>query len=93
MKEAEDIVAHAKDEAKRMREAAEAKLEQSLERREQLAVEKIKAAEAKALSEVRGQMIDLAVAATRKLIEDNMDQATGKKLVGEAIEEIPARLQ
>ncbi|NQW09223.1 MAG: F0F1 ATP synthase subunit B [Alphaproteobacteria bacterium] len=90
---AEEILAHAKEEAQRMRAEGEKKLEAALARREQLAVEKIQAAEANALQEVRGQMVDLAVAATRKLLENNLDAAARKRLVGEAIDEIPARLQ
>ena len=93
LQEAEAILEHAKTESVRLREEAESKLEQSLARREQLAMEKIQAAEAKALQEVRGQMVDLAVAATRRLIEDNMDDATRKRLVAGAIDEIPTRLQ
>jgi len=93
LQEAEAILEHAKTESVRLREEAEAKLEQSLARREQVAMEKIQAAEAKALQEVRAQMVDLAVAATRRLIEDNMDAATQKKLVANAIDEIPTRLK
>lgn len=93
LKEAEDILAHAKEEAQRMREEGEKKLEAALARREQLAVEKIQAAEAKALDDVRSQMVDLAVAATRKLIDDNLDDTARKRLVGDAINEIPTRLQ
>lgn len=93
LKEAEGIMAHAKEEAKRMRENAEKALEQSLARREQLAVEKIQAAEASALQEVRSQMVDLAITATHKLIKDNIDDSARKRLVADAIEEIPTRLQ
>ncbi|MCR9070532.1 MAG: F0F1 ATP synthase subunit B [Alphaproteobacteria bacterium] len=93
LQEAEAILEHAKTEAVRMREEAEAKLEQALARREQIAMEKIQAAEAKALQEVRAQMVDLAVAATRRLIQDNIDDTTQHKLVANAIEEIPTRLQ
>jgi F-type H+-transporting ATPase subunit b len=93
LSEAEAILDHAKTEAVRMREEAEVKLAQSLARREQVALDKIQAAEAKALQEVRAQMVDLAVAATRRLIQDNMDDATQNRLVAGAIEEIPTRLQ
>lgn len=93
LKEAGAILAHAKEEAARMQVEAEKKLEQSLARREQLAVEKIEAAESKALAEVRGQMVDLAIAATCRLITDNLDDATAKRLVAESIEDIPQRLQ
>lgn len=93
LKEAEAILEHAKDEATRMQAEAETKLEQSLARREQQAVEKIQAAETKALAEVRGHMVDVAVAATNRLITENMNDATAKRLVAESIDEIPRRLQ
>lgn len=93
LKEAEAILAHAREEAKRMREEAEQKLEASLARREQLAVEKIAAAESKALQDVREQMVDLAVAATRKLIEANIDDKVRSRLIDDSVAEIPVRLQ
>ena len=93
LKEAEAILAHARDEAKRMREEGEAKLEVSLARREQLAVEKIAAAEVKALQDVREQMVDLATAATRQLIVENMTDSVRARLVTDAVAEIPTRLQ
>ncbi len=93
LKEAEAILAHAREEAKRMREEAEQKLEASLARREQLAVEKIAAAESKALQDVREQMVDLAVAATRKLIETNIDDKVRSRLIDDSVAEIPVRLQ
>ncbi|MEQ8394133.1 F0F1 ATP synthase subunit B [Thalassobaculum sp.] len=93
LKEAEAILAHAREEAKRMREDGEKKLEASLARREQLAVEKIAAAEAKALQDVREQMVDLAMAATRQLIESNIDGSVRSRLVADAVAEIPTRLQ
>lgn len=93
LQEAEAILAHAREEAKRMREEAAAKLETALARREQLAVEKIAAAEAKALQDVREQMVDLAMAATRRLIETNIDDQIRSRLVADAVAEIPARLQ
>ena len=93
LKEAEAILAHAREEAKLMREEGERKLEIALARREQMAVEKIAAAEAKALQDVREQMVDLAVAATRQLIVSNIDGAVQSRLVADAVAEIPTRLQ
>ena len=93
LKEAEAILAHARDEAKRMREEGEAKREVSLARREQLAVEKIAAAEVKALQDVREQMVDLAIAASRQLIVSNMNDKVRSRLVADAVSEIPTRLQ
>lgn len=93
LKEAEAILAHAREEAKRMREDAAGKLENALARREQLAIEKIAAAETKALQDVREQMVDLAVAATRQLIVSNIDDKVRMRLVDDAVSEIPTRLQ
>jgi F-type H+-transporting ATPase subunit b len=93
LQEAEAILTHAREEAKRMREEAERKLEASLARREQLAVEKIAAAEAKALQDVRHRMVDVAVSATRRLIESNIDDKVRGRLTADAIAEIPTRLQ
>lgn len=93
LKEAEAILAHAREEAKRMREDAAVKLETALARREQLAIEKIAAAETKALQDVREQMVDLAMAATRQLIVSNIDDKGRSRLVADAVAEIPTRLQ
>jgi len=93
LQEAEAILTHAREEAKRMRQEAEKKLEASLARREQLAVEKIAAAEAKALQDVRHRMVDVAVSATRRLIESNIDDKVRGRLTADAIAEIPTRLQ
>ena len=86
LKEAEAILAHA-------REEAAVKMQAALARREQLAVEKIAAAEAKALQDVREQMVDLAMAATRQLIVSNIDDKARSRLFTDAVAEIPTRLQ
>jgi len=93
LKEAEAILAHAREEAKRMREEAAVKTQAALARREQLAIEKIAAAEAKALQDVREQMVDLAMAATRQLIVSNIDDKARSRLFTDAVAEIPSRLQ
>ena len=90
--EAAAIVAQAKAEAERIREQAEADLEQALKRREQQAIEKIAQAEAEALGEVRNQAVDLAMAASRRLLADNIDEGKAARLVDEAIKDLSGRL-
>ena len=90
--EAQGIVAQAKAEAERVREQAQADLEQALKRREQQALEKIAQAEAEALSEVRGQAVDLAVAASARLLADNLDEEKAARLVDEAIKDLSDKL-
>lgn len=90
--EAAGIVAQAKAEAERIREQAEADLEQALKRREQQAIDKIAQAEAEALGEVRNQAVDLAMAASRRLLADNIDEGKAARLVDEAIKDLSGRL-
>jgi F-type H+-transporting ATPase subunit b len=92
VKEAEEILARAEAEAKRMGEAAAQGLAAALERRGQLAMEKIAQAEARAVDEVRDAAVDIALGATRKLIEENVDKQKSAALVEDAIEELPDKL-
>lgn len=92
LKEAEGIIASAEAEARRIREEAATELEASLKRREQLAMDKIAQAEARAVEDVRNAAVDVALAATRKLIEQNLDADKSKALVEDAIRDLPKRL-
>lgn len=91
-KEAEEMLHHAKAESKRLREKAEQDLESSLKRREQLALEKIAQAEAKALKDVRNQAINVAIAATAKLLSENIDKKAADDLVQSAIDDLGGKL-
>ncbi len=90
--EAEQILDHAKVEAKRLRERAEQDLEAALERREQAALDKIAQAEAQALQEVRDRAIEVALAATAKLIADNLDPERSGAMIDRAIRELSGKL-
>ena len=90
--EVEKIVEHAKEEAARLRKAAEKGLEQSLARRAQQAEEKIRQAEAAALKEVRNTAVDIAIAATAQLLEENLDKKRADELVDKSIGELSGKL-
>lgn len=92
LKDAEEIVARAREEAERLRKQAEADLEASLKRREQQAMDRIAQAEATALAEVRNLTVDLAVAASRRLLTEGMDEARQQALVDQAIADLPKAL-
>lgn len=92
LSEAEGIMRHAAAEAERNRQAAEGDLAASLRRREQQAMDRIAQAEAKALDEVRALSVELALAATRRLVRDNLDAKRAAGLVDQAIAELPQRL-
>lgn len=91
--EAEEIISHAKEEAARIREEAKTDLAERLKRREEQAMDRIAQAEAQALQDVRAQAVDLAIAATAKLLEDNVDDGVRERLVTDAVESLPTRLQ
>ncbi len=92
LKEAERILDHAKLEATRLRERAERDLEVALERREQAALDKISQAEAQALQAVRDQAIEVALAATARLISEILGAERSGAMIDQAIRELSGKL-
>ncbi len=92
LKEAEEIVAAAEAEAKRIAEAAKADLDASLARRRVQAEEKIAQAEQTALREVRDAAIDMAVNAASGILREQMQGSGGAAQTARAIAEVKAKL-
>jgi F-type H+-transporting ATPase subunit b len=92
LKDAEAIIKAAKDEAEALSKQAAADLETSLKRREQLALQRIAQAEAQATADVRAAAVDLAMAATRKVLTDKLDAGRQDALIDAAIKELPGKL-
>lgn len=92
LKEAENIIAAAREEADRIRRTAAEELEGSLKRREAAAMDKIAQAEAQALQQVRDLAVELAAAATERLLVENMDQSRRDRLVDEAVKDLGGKL-
>lgn len=92
LKEAEAIVAHAREEADRLRTNATAELESSLRRREAQAVDKIAQAESSAIQEVRNLTVDIAIAASGQILARRLDEKQSARLVDEAIKDLPKHL-
>jgi F-type H+-transporting ATPase subunit b len=90
--EAEAIVAHAKAEAERIAQRAARDLDETLARRRRLAEERIAQEEARALAEIRGTTVDIAIAATRRVIAGQFDAARGGALIDAAIAALPRQL-
>jgi F-type H+-transporting ATPase subunit b len=91
-KEAEQIVALAKSEAERAAAQAARDLEAALQRRQTQALEKIALAEAKARTEVRNTAVDVAIAAVRRVLAEQLDQQRKSRLIDDAIAELPQLL-
>jgi F-type H+-transporting ATPase subunit b len=92
MAQADAIVTAAKEEAARLAAKAETDLAAALKRREALALERIAQAEAQATSDVRSAAVDLAIAATAKILEKHLDAGRQDAIVDKAIRALPARL-
>src|SRR5580700_5193604 len=92
LKEAEAIVAHAKVEAERVAAQAARDLEAAIERRKRLALEKIALTEIKALAEVRNLAVDLAIAALRRVLAQDLDAPRRSALIDDAIAGLPPTL-
>ena len=90
--ETERMFARAREEASRHAAEAQANLEVALKRREELAREKIAQAEAEALREVRDTAVEVAIAATRKLIADRLDDKRANALIDDTIADLPQKL-
>ena len=63
-----------------------------LKRRERQALNHITQAEAEATKEIRDHAVDIAVTATMRILEENLDEERGNDLIEAAIEELPKKL-
>jgi len=93
IKGAEDILAQARSEAQALEADYTTQIEQRLKRREAQAIDKIAQAEAAAIAEVRSQAVELALAATRRVLVEKVDGGIASGLIDNAIQELPQRLR
>jgi F-type H+-transporting ATPase subunit b len=89
--EAEAILTQAREEVQRMQARAAQNLETVVALREQQAKDRIAQAEASA-KDVRDTAVDVALAATRALLREQVGAGKAETLVDQAIAELPRRL-
>lgn len=87
-REAEGIVAQAREDATLYAADARKKLDEMLERRRALAESKIAQAEAQAVKEVRARAADIAVAAAAKLIAEELPESKAKSLIDGSVKAV-----
>lgn len=92
IKEAEAIIAQARAEAERAAAEGRKDLAAALERRKRLAAEKLALEEQKALGEVRTVAVDVAIAAVRRVLTEDLDAKRRAALVDQAIAALPETL-
>ena len=90
--EAAAILADAKTEAERFAKETRVQLRAQIDRRAQMAKDKIAQAEAAALTEIRALAADTATAAAEKLIAARLDEKRAAELVEASIKELPENL-
>lgn len=91
--EAQKILENARTESQRLLTEAEAKLEENLNKKIQVAMQKIANYEHSVLQEVRNNSIDLAITTVRRLIEESLNKKISDDLVSRAVTEMNRKLQ
>jgi F-type H+-transporting ATPase subunit b len=92
VKEVEAILARGREQAEHARRESAANLEAAFARREKMAIDKIAQAEAQAVTDVRNQAVDIAMAAAAKLLKESIDSGKGDELIDSAIKELDRKL-
>jgi F-type H+-transporting ATPase subunit b len=91
--DAKSILATAHIEAASLAAALAAEAEASAKRREKMAIDRIAAAEASAVAEIRATAIDVATAASAALLAENFGPDADAALLDKAISAAPAALR
>lgn len=90
--EAKALINGAQHEAARLSAAASAEAEASAKRREQMAMDRIAAAEKAAVDDVRLAATDVATSAARQVIAGNLTIEADAALIDQAISQLPTAL-
>jgi F-type H+-transporting ATPase subunit b len=86
--QASEVISGANRSADQVRAEARQRAEEDAHRIAESARQDIEAERQRAIESVRGQVADLVVAATEKVIETSMDDQQHRKLIDEAIEQV-----
>jgi F-type H+-transporting ATPase subunit b len=92
LREAQALIEGAKTEAGRVAAAAGAEAEASARRREQMAMDRIAAAEKAAVDEVRLTAVEVATMAARQVIAEGLSADADSRLIDHAITQLPSVL-
>jgi F-type H+-transporting ATPase subunit b len=83
--QASDIISHEEKEAARITNESKKALEESLNKRVQLSMEKIAAYEDSVMQEIRNHSVDIAIDTVRSIIEEHMQADIAEELVTKAV--------
>jgi F-type H+-transporting ATPase subunit b len=91
-RQANEMLANAEAEARRLETEARERLEESLKRREELAERKIAQAEANAAAEVKAAAVDAAAQIAEQILKGRLKGKRSDRLVDEAVSQLAAKL-
>lgn len=91
MEEADEMLAHAREEAGRIVEQSKAKLDEELNKRTEMALQRIATMEARVMQDIRDQAVDITVSAARRLIMDNLGRDMAEEIISSAITNVQRR--
>ncbi len=91
-KEAAEILERAQEHAAQITKQAEADLDETMARREAQLKDRIKRIEQNAMGEMKAHAAQLALQATRTVIEQDLDQKTGDDLLSASMETVSKQL-
>ncbi len=86
------IIADAKKQAEQIRIESQEKLKEALVLREKQVMDNIALMETSALSEISAKVSDIALQASKKIIENSMDKDKDDRLISHFVSEMPATL-
>lgn len=92
LKEAETLLAKARDDASSLSRQAEKDLKEALDTRMKQALDKIAREEAQAIQEVRNHVVDVALASARAVIVNHMGKLTQEELIKLALVDIERKI-
>jgi len=90
--QAEDIIEHARVEAREAAERAKAEVSESIVRRLKAADEQIAMAEARAITEVRNRAVSVAIAAAAEVLRERIGEDRAATLIDDSIDQVGKRL-
>ncbi|HSU06277.1 MAG TPA: F0F1 ATP synthase subunit B [Acetobacteraceae bacterium] len=93
LRDAKALIDGARAEAERLATVAAAEARASAQRREQMAVDRIAAAEKAAVDEVRVTAADVATVAARTVIAEGLSPGVDARLIDHAITQLPSALR
>lgn len=88
-KEAEALLQKAQDNAEKIKIETQNEFEAKLQKREEMALARLKLAEEKATEEVRDLAVNIALTTVEKILSENLSGEEGRRLIEKQIDDLP----